>query len=68
MLPNREHKKEVAEMLANSTGSKDGYQTTEIRVGNCTVIVHRPLLDAKEQARREELIKNAMRGFIQKGN
>ena len=49
------------------TNQKDGYKTKTVQIGNCTVIVHRPLLDADEQARREEQVRNALRGFIRKG-
>lgn len=46
---------------------KDGYRTKTFQVGNCTVTVHRPLLDADEQKRREEQVRNALKGLIRKG-
>ena len=49
------------------TDIKPGYQTKIVQVGNCTVRVHRPILDEKERARREEQVKDALRGLIKKG-
>ena len=40
-----------------------GYRTKVVRVGNCTVEINRPLLDAVEQAKREEQVKQALVGF-----
>lgn len=40
-----------------------GYRTKVVRVGNCTVEINRPLLDANEQARRENQVKEALVGF-----
>jgi hypothetical protein len=57
-------------MTANdgwATGIKPGYYTKEIQIGNCKVTVHRPILDDQERARREEQVKNALRGLIKKG-
>ena len=50
------------------SGIKDGYQTKIVQVGNCTVRIHRPLLDDQERARAEEKVKDALRGLIEKGN
>ena len=50
-----------------ATDIKDGYQTKEVQVGNCTVRIHRPILDDRERARREEQVKDALRGLIKKG-
>ena len=49
------------------TGHKDGYRTKTMHIGNCTVTVHRPILDEQEQARAEEKVRDALRGLIQKG-
>lgn len=46
---------------------KEGYRTKTFQVGNCTVTVHRPLLDADEQKRREDQVRAALRGLIKKG-
>lgn len=50
-----------------ATGIKAGYETKAVRVGNCTVRVHRPILDSEERARREEQVRDALRGLIKKG-
>lgn len=46
-----------------STNVHDGYRTKIVRVGNCTIEINRPLLDAAEQARREREVKEALRIF-----
>ena len=50
-----------------ATGIKEGYRTKEMQIGNCTVRVHRPILEAEEQSRREEQVIDALRGVIRKG-
>lgn len=50
------------------TGIKEGHETKIIQVGNCTVRIHSPILDDQERARREEEVRSALRGLIQKGN
>lgn len=45
------------------TGIREGYRTKVIKVGNATVEVHRPILTPDEQARREETVIHALRGF-----
>ena len=50
------------------TGIKDGYRTKTIQVGNCTVTVHRPILDEQERARAEERVRDALKGLIKKEN
>ena len=49
------------------TGIKDGYETKIVQVGNCTVRVHSPILDAEERAKREEQVRDALRSLIKKG-
>lgn len=48
------------------TGIKAGHETKIVQVGNCTVRVHRPILDDQERARREEQVKDALRGLMKK--
>ena len=48
------------------TGILDGYRTKTIRVGNATVEIHRPILTDAERSKREDQVKNALKGF-QKG-
>ena len=45
------------------TGIHDGYRTKTVKIGNVTVEIHRPLLDAAEYAKREEQVKQALVGF-----
>lgn len=45
------------------TGIVPGYETKIVQVGNCTVRIHSPILDAKERERREEEVKNALANF-----
>ena len=49
------------------TNQKEGYYTKTLQVGNCTVTVHRPILDDQERARREEKVRDALKGLIRKG-
>lgn len=48
------------------TGIKEGYRTKVIRVGNATIEIHRPILTDSERSKREDQVKDALRGF-QKG-
>ena len=48
------------------TDIKEGYRTKTIQVGNCTVRIHRPILDEKERARREEQVIDALKGLLRK--
>ena len=48
------------------TGIKEGCRTKVIQVGNCTVEIHRPILTEAERSKREDQVKDALRGF-QKG-
>jgi hypothetical protein len=49
------------------TDFKEGYRTKTIQVGNCTVRIHRPILNDQERARAEEQVRDALRGLIKKG-
>lgn len=40
-----------------------GYRTKVVKVGNCTVEINRPILDAAEAARREEQVRQALTAF-----
>ena len=50
-----------------ATDQKEGYYTKTIQVGNCTVTVHRPILDDQERERREAKVRDALKGFVRKG-
>lgn len=49
------------------TGIEEGYRTKTILVGNCTVRIHRPILDDQERSKREEEVRDALRALIKKG-
>ena len=49
-----------------ATGHKDGYRTKVVQIGNCTVRIHRPILDESEKSRREENVRDALRGLMRK--
>ena len=40
-----------------------GYRTRTIRVGNATIEINRPILTPEEQAKREEAVIQALKGF-----
>lgn len=46
-----------------TTGVLPGYRTKVIRVGNATIEIHRPILTDAERSKREDQVKDAMRGF-----
>ena len=48
------------------TGIREGYETKTIQVGNCTVRIHSPILDEQERARREDQVRDALRGLIKR--
>ena len=45
------------------TDVHDGYRTREIKVGNCTVEINRPILDDTERRKREEAVIQALAHF-----
>ena len=40
-----------------------GYRTRTIKVGNATIEINRPILTPEEQARREAIVIEAMKGL-----
>ena len=46
-----------------TTGIHEGYRTKVVKIGNATVEINRPILDANEQARRENQVKDALMLF-----
>ena len=46
------------------TGIKEGYYTKTVQINNCTVTVHRPILNDQERAKAEERVRDALRGLI----
>ena len=49
------------------TDYKEGYRTKTIQVGNNIARIHRPILDDRERAKREEQVIDALKGLIKKG-
>ena len=45
------------------TGIREGYRTKVIQVGNATIEIHRPILTDVERSKRENQVKDALRGF-----
>ena len=45
------------------TDVHEGYRTTVLKVGNCTVEVNRPILTPEEQKRREAQVIEALKRF-----
>lgn len=46
-----------------TTGVHDGYRTTVLKLGNCTVEVNRPILTPEEQKRAEAQVIEALKRF-----
>ena len=46
-----------------TTGIHEGYRTKVVKIGNAIVEINRPILDAKEQARRESQVIDALKIF-----
>lgn len=42
---------------------REGYRTKTITRGNCTIVVHRPILAEKERAKRERVVETALSNF-----
>lgn len=45
------------------TGIREGCRTKVIQVGNATIEIHRPILDDAERNKRENQVKDALRGL-----
>jgi hypothetical protein len=45
------------------TDIREGYRTKIVKMGNCTIEIHRPILTPDEQRKREKQIIDALRGF-----
>lgn len=42
---------------------KDGYRTKTIKRGNCTIVLHRPILTEKERTKRERIVETALSNY-----
>ncbi len=49
--------------MSKSTPPSPEYRTKTIKRGNFTIIVHRPVLDEKEQRKREGIVLTALTHF-----
>ena len=49
--------------MSKQTTPSPEYRTKTVRVGSCTVVIHRPILDEKERAKRESSIQTALSNF-----
>lgn len=51
-----------------TTDVRPGYRTKTLQYGNCTIVVHRPILSDAERAKREREVvtamESAMRDYI----
>lgn len=51
-----------------TTAARPGYRTKTVQMGACTIIIHRPVLDEEERAKREaqakEELERALQGYI----
>ena len=45
------------------TGIREGYRTKVIQAGNATIEIHRPILTDGERIKRENQVKDALRGI-----
>ena len=47
-----------------TTDIRPGYRSKTIKSGNCTIVIHRPLLTKEETAKRERQVLDAMEGML----
>lgn len=43
-----------------TTEARQGYITKTVRHGNCTIVIHRPILSKPERAKREQRVRDVM--------
>ena len=46
-----------------TTDVHEGYRTKVLKVGNCTIEIKRPILTDAERIKRENQVRDALRGF-----
>lgn len=46
-----------------TTDARPGYRSKTIQRGNCTIVIHRPVLTKEETAKRERQVLNALEGM-----
>ena len=47
-----------------TTDVHKGYRTKVLKVGNCTIEIHRPILTDDERRKQEENVTHALMGFM----
>lgn len=47
-----------------TTDARPGYRSKTIKSGNCTIIIHRPVLTKEETAERERQVLSALEGSM----
>lgn len=45
------------------TEVREGYRTKTIKSGNCTIVLHRPILSDKEREKRERIVETALSNY-----
>lgn len=50
------------------TETGNGYRTKTIKSGDCTIVLHRPILDEKEAAKRERVVEIALSNYGKSNN
>lgn len=58
-MQNREHPPEPSAW----TNVKEGYRTKTIKCGDCTIVLHRPILSDKEREKRERIVETALTNY-----
>lgn len=53
---NHPHMSEWAEV-------REGYRTKTIKSGDCTIVLHRPILSEKEREKRERIVETALSNY-----
>lgn len=55
--------------MANEwTNIREGYRTKTIKIGDCTVVLHRPILSDKEREKRERIVETALTHYCKQVN
>lgn len=45
------------------TEVKEGYRTKTIKSGDCTIVLHRPILSDREREKRERIVETALSNY-----
>lgn len=47
---------------------REGYRTKTIKSGDCTIVIHRPILSDKEREKRERIVETALSNYAKTRN